>query len=56
MDNIQKTGTQRKCAHGPCRCTVSATKEYCSDYCSRADDVEEAETQCGCGHKSCTAN
>jgi len=55
MDNTQSAGTMRKCAHGPCRCRVASTEEYCSDFCLRADDVEKAETGCGCGHTSCMA-
>jgi hypothetical protein len=53
MDDIRDAGARHKCAHGPCRCMVPSTQEYCSDYCSDADDVEKAEVQCGCGHDHC---
>jgi hypothetical protein len=42
-----------KCAHEQCECMVPPAEEYCSAYCSTADDVEEIEIQCDCGHDSC---
>jgi hypothetical protein len=56
MDDIRDAVPLRKCAHGPCRCLVPSTQEYCSDYCSDADDVENAEIHCGCDHLHCTSN
>jgi hypothetical protein len=50
----QDAETLRKCAHEPCRCLVPSTQEYCGAYCSRADDVENTELQCDCGHEMCT--
>jgi hypothetical protein len=43
----------RKCAHEECRCPVPPPEDYCSDYCSDADDVAKVELQCNCGHPSC---
>ena len=37
-----------KCAHEQCKCQVSSTLEYCSDYCSEAADLKEVELQCDC--------
>jgi len=53
MDNMKNEGTQRKCAHEPCACLIPSTQEYCSAYCSEADDVEKAEFLCACCHENC---
>jgi len=56
MDSMRDEISLHKCAHEPCLCLVESTKEYCSTYCSTADDVEETEIQCDCGHDSCALN
>jgi len=53
MENIREEIRLRKCAHEPCECMVQPPREYCSTYCSTADDVEETEIQCDCGHDAC---
>jgi hypothetical protein len=42
-----------KCAHEQCKCQVSSTLKYCSDYCSEAADLKEVELQCDCQHAPC---
>jgi uncharacterized membrane protein len=44
---------QHKCAYSECECVVACNKQYCSDYCSDADDAKETELQCDCKHASC---
>jgi hypothetical protein len=56
MDNIQDAANLHKCANEPCECLVPLTQEYCSSYCSDADDVDGTELICGCGHDSCALN
>ena len=56
MQNTRDEERVRKCAHEPCACMVQPSEEYCSAYCSTADDVEETEIQCDCGHDSCALN
>lgn len=53
MNNIQDAESLRKCAHELCQCLVPPAQEYCSVYCSDADDVENTELQCDCGHGKC---
>jgi len=53
MNNIRDAESLRKCAHEPCQCLVPVTQEYCSAYCSNADDVENADLRCDCGHLDC---
>jgi len=54
MENITDVESMRKCAHEQCQCLVPLTEEYCSDYCSDADDVSEIVLQCACEHTPCT--
>lgn len=42
-----------KCAHEQCECQIPILQEYCSDYCSDADDVAEVVLACSCGHTPC---
>ena len=56
MEKIKDEGSMHKCAHVPCRCLILSTQEYCSAYCSDADDVEITEFQCDCGHGNCVLN
>ncbi len=44
---------QHKCAYAACRCVVVGQEQYCSDYCSDADDEQENEIQCDCKHAPC---
>jgi len=53
MNNIRDAESLYKCAHEPCQCLVRPAQEYCSAYCSDADDVENTELQCDCGHGKC---
>ena len=53
MDYIIDAKSKSKCAHEQCKCEVSFGQEYCSDSCSDADEVDEVELQCACGHKPC---
>jgi len=41
-----------KCAHPPCLCVVTESKEFCSEYCSAAGK-DEVEISCDCGHPGC---
>ena len=56
MNNIQDAETMHKCANEPCECLVPSTEEYCSAYCSDADDVDGTDLICRCGHDSCALN
>jgi hypothetical protein len=56
MNNIQDAGTMHKCANEPCECLVPSTEEYCSAYCSEADDIDGTDLICGCGHSNCALN
>jgi hypothetical protein len=47
---------QRKCAYFACECLVGGQEQYCSDYCSDADDTQETEIQCDCKHAPCALN
>lgn len=42
-----------KCGHQPCKCTVSAQVEFCSEHCRKAAGSQLQETLCGCGHPAC---
>ena len=53
MEDIIDAEGRHKCAQEQCRCQVSSTQEYCSDYCSDADDVAEIVLTCSCGHIPC---
>jgi hypothetical protein len=53
MNNIRNAESLRKCAHEPCQCLVPPAQEYCSVYCSDADDVDNTELHCDCGHSEC---
>jgi len=44
---------QHKCAYSECECVVGDNEQYCSDYCSDADDANETEVQCDCQHTGC---
>jgi len=56
MENITDVEGRHKCAHEECLCQVPSTQEYCSEYCSDADDVSEVVLNCNCGHTPCTLN
>ena len=47
---------ESKCAYSWCKCAVKVEGEYCSDYCSDADDEHETEIQCDCKHTPCALN
>jgi len=53
MKNSMEPGTLRKCAYWPCQCAVPASLEYCSESCSKADNIEETQSECMCGHTTC---
>ena len=53
MAEVMDIGGQHKCAYELCECQVSTLNEYCSDYCSDADDAQEVELQCDCKHAPC---
>jgi hypothetical protein len=53
MEYIIDAKSKRKCAYEQCNCEVSFGQEYCSDYCSDADEVHEVELQCDCKHAAC---
>jgi len=55
MNNIRNAERIRKCAYEPCQCLVPLSQEYCSAFCSDADDVENNELQCNCGHGKCVS-
>jgi hypothetical protein len=55
-NNIQEGENLRTCANEPCHCLVPPTEEYCSAYCSDADDVDGTELVCNCGHDNCALN
>ena len=42
-----------KRGHQPCKCTVSAQGEFCSEHCRKAAGSQLQETLCGCGHPAC---
>jgi len=52
-DKTMSASDQHKCAYFECKCMVEAHEQYCSDYCSDADDAKEAELQCDCKHAPC---
>jgi hypothetical protein len=53
MDYIIDAESKHKCAYEECRCQIPSTQEYCSEYCSNADEVDEVELQCNCKHTPC---
>jgi hypothetical protein len=53
MDDITDVESLHKCAYAQCQCHISSTQEYCSDFCSEAEDIEDAEPQCDCKHTPC---
>jgi len=54
METTNDEISLHKCVHEPCQCLIPSQQEYCSTYCSTADDVEETEIECDCGHDSCS--
>ena len=44
MDYITDIESRHKCAHEQCECQIPTTQEYCSEYCSDADDVDEVDS------------
>lgn len=56
MDYIIDAKSKSKCAHEQCNCEVGFGQEYCSEYCSDADEVHEVELQCDCKHPACALN
>jgi hypothetical protein len=56
MDYIIDAESKHKCAYDQCQCQIPSTQEYCSDYCSAANDVGEVELQCDCQHAPCALN
>lgn len=56
MDYVIDAKSKRKCAYEQCKCEVSLGQNYCSDYCSEADEIHEVELQCDCGHAPCALN
>ncbi len=55
MNDIKDAESMHKCAHVPCQCLVPPAQEYCSAYCSEADDVEYTEHHCDCYHGKCAS-
>jgi len=53
MGKIIDVERQRKCANEQCQCFIPSTQEYCSEFCSEADEVDKAELRCDCKHASC---
>jgi hypothetical protein len=53
MSESRISESRRKCAHDQCKCEVSSTERFCSDYCKDAAEIEEVELQCACGHAPC---
>lgn len=52
-DRAANAQGQHKCAYSECLCVVAGNEQYCSDYCSDADDQSETELQCDCKHAPC---
>jgi len=52
-DKTMNAQGQHRCAFFECKCMVEATKQYCSDSCSDADDAQVTELQCDCKHAPC---
>ncbi len=49
-----------QCSHEMCECMVTAelavdepVETYCSDYCRDAEETDEGDTMCNCGHPPC---
>jgi hypothetical protein len=53
MDYIADVESRHKCANEECGCEVPSAQEYCSDYCSDADDVGSIVRDCDCKHPPC---
>ena len=53
MSNTTVSESRRKCAHEQCKCQVSSTEKFCSEYCKDAAEIEEVELQCACEHSPC---
>jgi hypothetical protein len=53
MDYVIDAESKHKCSYEECQCQIPSTQEYCSDYCSNADEVSEVELQCNCNHPPC---
>ena len=56
MEYSLDVDTRHKCAYEPCQCQIPTTQEYCSDFCSDADDVDEVDRPCPCKHAPCALN
>jgi hypothetical protein len=56
VEYILDVDTRHKCAYEQCQCHIPTTQEYCSDFCSDADDVDEVDRQCLCKHAPCALN
>jgi hypothetical protein len=55
MDYITDIESRHKCAYEQCQCQIPSAQEYCCEYCSEADDVNEVELQCDCKtHSMCS--
>jgi uncharacterized membrane protein len=52
-DRAPNAQGQHKCSYSECVCVVGGNEQYCSDYCSDADDQKETELQCDCKHAPC---
>lgn len=52
----KKVENKRKCAHVSCECQVGPPAEYCSDYCSGAEQKAQPKLKCSCGHGSCKSD
>lgn len=48
-----KTDGDKKCANDACQCRVGPPAEFCSDYCSGAEEEAQVEFECSCGHDCC---
>jgi len=54
MEHGKRT-EKTKCANQQCQCPVGPPAEFCSDYCSGAEEMAQVELQCSCGHTDCNA-
>lgn len=47
-----------ECGHAKCICRVLAPNEgnaFCCKYCREAEESQEEESSCACGHPPCDA-
>lgn len=49
----KKVDGKKKCACVSCQCQVGPPDEFCSDYCSGAEETAQIDVQCSCGHACC---